>query len=56
MRALGRARAEVLRALTACGRRHDLRSTGQAPWPAAHRRWRSAGVCPPPAQHSGCPA
>lgn len=63
MRALGRARAEVLRALTAatwrltaCVRRHDLRAPGPAPWPAAHRRWRSAGVCPPPAQHSGCPA
>ena len=30
--------------------RHDLRDTGQANGGAAHLRWRSAVVCPPPAQ------
>jgi transposase len=29
---------------------HDLRSTGRATWHPAHRRWRSAVVCPTPAQ------
>ena len=55
-RDLGRARAEALRErkaatwrLQALLLRHDLRSTGQAPWHPAHLRWRSAGVGPTPA-------
>jgi len=31
--------------------RHDIRSTGQATWGPAHRRWLSAVVYPTPAQH-----
>jgi transposase len=61
-RDLGRARAEALRdlqaatlRLTALWRRHDIRSTGPAPGPPAPLRWRSEGVCPPPAQHSVFP-
>jgi transposase len=30
--------------------RHDIRYTGRATWNPAHRRWRSAVVCPTPAQ------
>jgi transposase len=30
--------------------RHDIRSTGRATWGPAHLRWRSAVVCPTPAQ------
>jgi transposase len=37
--------------LNACLLRHDIRSTGQATWGPAHRRWLSAVVCPTPAQH-----
>ncbi len=58
IRDLSRARADALRALkTAKPRlkafllRHDIRSTGRATWGPAHRRWRSAVVCPTPAQH-----
>jgi transposase len=57
MRALSRAREEALGALkaaqfrlNACWRRHDLRSTGRAPWGPAPLRWRSDVVCPTPAQ------
>jgi transposase len=63
MRALGRARAEALRALKAaqCQRkalllRHDLRETGRATWSPAHLRWLSAVVCPTPAQQIVCQA
>ena len=56
MRALTRARADTLRArqdaqwrLTAFWRSHALRSTGRANGSPAHRRWLSAGRCPPPA-------
>ena len=52
-----RARDEARRALktapsrlTAFLLRHDSRSTGQATWGPAPRRWLRAGVCPPPAQ------
>ena len=58
LRALCRARAEAIHARKAaqCRRtavllRHDSRSTGRAPWGPAHLRWRSAVVCPTPAQH-----
>jgi transposase len=30
---------------------HDIRATGRANWGPAHLRWRSAVVCPTPAQH-----
>jgi len=57
MRDLRRAREETLRdlksatlRLQACLLRHDIRSRGQATWGPAPRRWRSAVVCPPPAQ------
>jgi transposase len=63
MRALCRARAEASRALkTAKVRlkafrlRHDIRSTGQAPWSPAHLRGLSAVVCPTPAQQFVCQA
>jgi transposase len=63
MRALCRARAAVLRDLKAAKLRlkafvlrHDIRSTGQAPWNPAHLRWLSAVVWPTPAQHSVFPA
>src|SRR5262249_5866475 len=55
-RALRRARDETLRdlqaatwRLPACVRRHDIRSTGRAPWSPAHLRWLSAGLGPTPA-------
>jgi hypothetical protein len=54
---LRRARAETLRALQAATLRlqalvlrHASRSTGRATWSPAPQRWRSAVVCPPPAQ------
>jgi transposase len=57
LRDRGRAREEAIGALkaatlrrTACLRRPDSRSTGRATWGPAHRRWRRAGVWPPPAQ------
>ena len=63
MRDLGRARAETSRALQAaqCQRtalllRHDLRSTGRAPWRPAHLRWLSEVGWPTPAQPSVCQA
>jgi transposase len=63
IRDLRRARAETLRdlqaatlRLQACLLRHDLRSTGRAHWSPAHLRWRSAVVCPTPAQQSVLPA
>jgi transposase len=31
--------------------RHDIRYPGRATWSPAHRRWRSAIVCPTPAPH-----
>jgi transposase len=34
--------------------RHDIRSTGQATWNPAHRRWLSEVVCPTPAPHIVC--
>jgi transposase len=53
----GRARAEAIGELkaakfrrTAFLRRPDIRSTGRATWGPAHLRWRSAVVCPTPAQ------
>ncbi len=56
IRDLRRAREATLRdlqaaqvRLTAFWRRQDSRSTGQAPWSPAPRRWRSAGGCPTPA-------
>jgi len=56
MRDLSRAREETRRdlhaatvRLTACVRRHALRSTGRAHGSPAHLRWRSAVVCPTPA-------
>jgi transposase len=58
IRDLRRARAETLRELqaatlrrTAFFLRPDIRSPGRATWSPAHLRGRSAGVCPPPAQH-----
>ena len=55
-RDLGRARADALHArTTAQGRLHAvllrpaIPSTGRAPWGPAHRRWRRAVGCPPPA-------
>jgi transposase len=57
IRDLSRARDETLRdlqaatlRLTAFVLRHDIRSTGRANWSPAHLRWRSAVVCPTPAQ------
>ena len=57
IRDLCRAREDVLRDLKAAKLRlkafllrHDIRSTGQATWNPAHRRWLSAVVCPTPAQ------
>jgi transposase len=59
MRDLGRAREETSRELqTAHFRlqalllRHDMRSTGRAPWGPAHLRWLSDVVCPPPRSSS----
>ena len=59
MRDLCRARAEAIHArktaqcrLNACLLRHDIRSPGRAPWGPAPLRWRSAVVCPTPAQQS----
>jgi transposase len=56
MRDLCRAREDAIRdlktakfRLTAFLLRHDIRYTGQATWSPAHRRWRSAVVCPTPA-------
>jgi transposase len=61
MRDLGRGREEAIRALkTAKFRlnavllRQDIRYTGRAIWGPAHLRWRSAVVCPTPAQQSVC--
>src|SRR5262249_60635083 len=58
MRELSQAREETLRALKAAQLRrkafvlrHDIRSTGQAPWHPAHLRWLAEVVCPTPAQH-----
>jgi transposase len=58
MRALTRAREETLSDLNeakfrrkAFVLRHDSRSTGRATWHPAPLRWRSAVVCPTPAQH-----
>jgi transposase len=58
-RARPRAREDTLRDLNAakfrlkaCLLRHDLRSTGQAPWGPAHLRWLSAVVCPTPPPQS----
>jgi transposase len=63
MRALTRARADALRALqdaqgrlTAFVLRHARRAPGRAHGGPAPCRWRSAGVCPTPAQHLGCQA
>jgi transposase len=63
MRALPRAREEAISdgtdatcRRTACLLRHDIRSTGQATWHPAHRRWRSAVGCPPPAPPLVLPA
>ena len=63
MRARCRARAEASHDLkTAQCRlqavllRHASRYTGRATWGPAPLRWRSAVVCPPPAQQSVCPA
>jgi transposase len=57
IRDLCRAREDPIRArkaaqfqLTALLLRHDLRYTGRAPWGPAPLRWRSAVVCPTPAQ------
>ena len=36
----------------ACFLRHDIRSTGRAHWGAAHWRWLSEVLCPPPAPPS----
>jgi len=62
-RALPRARAAPRSALqdapwrrNALVRRHDRRAPGPAPGGPAQRRGRAAGVCPPPAQPSVCPA
>jgi transposase len=59
LRDLTRAREEALSALKeatcrlkACLRRPDIRYPGRATWTPAPLRWRSAVVCPPPAQHS----
>jgi transposase len=56
IRALTRARAEAIHEVTtakvrlnALLLRHDIRDPGRAAWGPAPRRWRSAGVCPPPA-------
>jgi transposase len=58
IRAVSRAREDAIRdlkavkfRLTALLLRHDIRSTGQATWGPAHRRWRAEGVCATPAQH-----
>lgn len=58
MRALRRAREEVIRALKAATLRlqafvlrHDIRSTGQATGNPAYLRWLSDVICPTPAQH-----
>jgi transposase len=58
MRELSQAREETLRALKAAQLRrkafvlrHDIRSTGQAPWHPAHLRWLAEVVYPTPAQH-----
>jgi len=58
IRDLSRAREEALRdlqtakpRLTAVLLRHAIRSTGQATWGPAHRRWLREVVCPTPAQH-----
>jgi transposase len=57
IRDLSRAREDTLRDLKAaklrrkaCLLRHDIRSTGRANWSPAPLRWRSAVVCPTPAQ------
>jgi transposase len=57
IRDLRRARDDTLRdlqaatrRLQACVLRHDSRSTGRANWRPAPLRWRSAVVCPTPAQ------
>ena len=57
IRDLSRAREEALGDLKAAKfrlqaflLRQDIRSTGRAPWSAAHLRWLSAVVCPTPAQ------
>ena len=57
LRAQPRARDDTLSALTAaqfrlkaCVLSHDIRSRGRAHWSPAPLRWRSDGVCPPPAQ------
>jgi transposase len=59
MRDLSRARDETRHALktaqcrlTACLRRHDLRSTGRATGSPTHRRWLSEVVGPTPAHQS----
>jgi transposase len=59
IRALCRARDETIRDLKAAKLRlkalllrQDIRSTGRATWRPAHLRWRSAVVCPTPAQPS----
>ena len=59
MRDLSRAREDILSALKAtklrrkaCLLRHDIRSTGRAHWGAAHLRWLSEVLCPPPAPQS----
>jgi transposase len=63
MRDLCRACAEALRARKAATlrrpavlRRHALRSPGRATWGPAHLQWRSAVVCPTPAQPMVCQA
>ena len=63
MRDLCRARDDTIRdlktaklRLQALLLRHDIRSTGQAPWSPAHLRWRSDVVCPTPAQQLVCQA
>jgi len=61
IRALTRAREDAIRdlkdakwRLNACSLRPDTRYPGQAPWGAAHLRWRSEVVCPTPAQPLVC--
>lgn len=58
MRDLSRARADALSdlkdatfRLNAFLLRHDIRSSGRAPWGVAHLRWLSEVVCQTPAQH-----
>jgi transposase len=58
IRDLSRARDDTMRDLKAAKcrlnaflLRQDIRSTGQATWGPAHRRWLSEVVCPTPAQH-----